>query len=109
MKLSTWASGLPLGLTVLLTALLTACQGSNDDSSAAADAPRVGLMHVGTDHVPPSWPSLKARLAELGWTHGRDIQLMWRNLEPDAAEAQADVFVGQRVDVIVAFEDTRSE
>ncbi len=30
---------------------------------------------------------------------------MWRNLEPDAAEPQADLFVRQGVDVIVAFED----
>ncbi len=106
MRLSTWASGLALGCAVLLTTLLTACAGSNDDDSAAQDIKRVGLMHVGTDHIPPSWPALKARLAELGWTDGSNIELMWRNLEPDAAEAQAVTFVGQGVDVIVAFEDT---
>jgi putative tryptophan/tyrosine transport system substrate-binding protein len=105
MKLSTWASGLALGSAVLVTALLTACQGSNDDGSAAKEVKRVGLMHVGTDHIPPSWPSLKARLEEMGWTDGRNIELMWRNLEPEEAEAQAEVLVRQRVDVIVAFED----
>ncbi len=105
MKLSTWASGLALGSAVLVTGLLTACQGSNGDGSDAQDVKRVGLMHVGTDHIPPSWPSLKARLEELGWTDGRNIELMWRNLEPDEAEAQANAFVGQGVDVIVAFED----
>jgi putative ABC transport system substrate-binding protein len=105
MRLSTWASGLALGSAVLLIGFLTACQGSDDESSGAQDVRRVGLMHVGTDHVPPSWPSLKARLEELGWTDGRNIELLWRNLEPDAAEAQASAFVGQGVDVIVAFED----
>jgi putative ABC transport system substrate-binding protein len=106
MRLSTWASGLALGSAVLLIGFLTACQGSDDDNATAQDVRRVGLMHVGTDHVPPSWPSLKARLEELGWTDGRNIELIWRNLEPDAAEAQAGVFVSQDVDVIVAFEDT---
>src|SRR6266508_5885921 len=105
MKLSTWASGLALGSAVLVTGLLTACQGSNGDGSDAQDVKRVGLMHVGTDHIPPSWPSLKARLEELGWTDGRNIELMWRNLEPDESEAEANAFVGQGVDVIVAFED----
>jgi putative ABC transport system substrate-binding protein len=91
---------------VVLTPLLVgACSGSDDDSSAQ-EVPRVGLMHVGTDHIPPSWPSLQGRLEELGWTDGQNIELMWRNLEPEAAESQAEVFVGQGVDVIVAFEDT---
>jgi putative ABC transport system substrate-binding protein len=63
-------------------------------------------MHVGTDHDPPSHASLEARLEELGWTEGRNIEVIWRNLEPDAAEEQARLFVLQRVDVIVAFEDT---
>jgi putative ABC transport system substrate-binding protein len=93
-----------LGCAVLMAPALAACRAS-DDSATAQDVRRVGLMHVGTDHVPPSWPSLKARLEELGWTDGGNIELMWRNLEPDAAEAQAGVFVAQDVDVIVAFED----
>lgn len=92
-------------LVSLLAVFLIASDGSNDDNSSAQSIRRVGLMHVGTDHVPPSWPSLKARLEELGWIEGRNVELIWRNLEPDAAAAQARVFVGQRVDVIVAFED----
>ena len=103
--MASWSSSLALGCAVLSTAVLTACSASDGGDAAAQDAPRVGLMHVGTDHIPPSWPSLKGRLAELGWTDGRNIKLMWRNLEPDAAEAQADLFVRQGVDVIVAFED----
>jgi putative ABC transport system substrate-binding protein len=108
MTLATRASGLALFGAALAASLLTACSGS-DGEGAAEDAPRIGLMHVGTDHIPPSWPSLKARLAELGWTDGENIRLMWRNLEPEAAEPQAEVFVGQGVEVIVAFEDRSIE
>jgi putative ABC transport system substrate-binding protein len=62
-------------------------------------------MHVGTDHIPPSLPALQARLKELGWIKGQNIQLIWRNLEQDEAEGQAKEFVRERVNVIVAFED----
>lgn len=62
-------------------------------------------MHVGTDHVPPSLDSLTARLAELGWAEGRTVELIWRNLEPEAADAQARAFARDGVDLIVAFED----
>ncbi len=97
-----------LGVLVIsgLAVQLTAGEGSSGDSSAAQAVRRVGLMHVGTDHVPSSLDTLKARLEELGWTEGRNIELIWRNLEPDAAEEQARKFVRERVDVIVAFEDT---
>ena len=104
MGLSTRTPRLALAATVLVACCLTACSG-NSDNSAAKPIPRVGLMHVGTDHVPPSLDTLKARLKQLGWTDGRNIKLIWRNLEPDEAEGQAKEFVRQRVDVIVAFED----
>lgn len=94
-----------LGTAFLIVLALAACNGSNDDSPAGQRVPRVGLMHVGTDHVPPSLDTLKARLEELGWTDGRNVELIFRNLEPDAADEQARMFVHQRVDVIVAFED----
>ena len=102
MKLSPLASGLALGGVVVLAASLISCGGG----SQAESIRRVGLMHVGTDHDPPSHASLEARLEELGWTEGRNIDVIWRNLEPDAAEEQARLFVLERVDVIVAFEDT---
>jgi ABC-type uncharacterized transport system substrate-binding protein len=95
-----------LGGAVILVVSLTAWASTNGGSSSAQSVPRVGLMHVGTDHIPPSLPALKARLAQLGWTDGQNIQLIWRNLEPDAAAAQAKMFVSQHVDAIVAFEDT---
>jgi putative ABC transport system substrate-binding protein len=92
------------------------------------------MMHVGTDHNPPSLPTLVTRLGELGWFdgpvapvmqqligdgnkvqgkmaqlsgeyQGSRIDLIWRNLDPAQVEDQAKQFVDQRVDVIVAFED----
>jgi ABC-type uncharacterized transport system substrate-binding protein len=109
----------------LVSVFLAACSGS-DSGSAASDVPRVGLMHVGTDHVPPSFPALATQLREkYGWDvpeadinrcadvkilkrcdiEGKDIELEWRNLEPFEADTQASVFVRQGVDVVVAFED----
>ena len=90
---------------VLLAVLLTAWTSTDDESSAAQTVRRVGLMHVGIDHIPPALEPLKARLAELGWTEGKNIELIFRNLEPEQAEEQARQFVRARVDAIVAFED----
>lgn len=108
-KRSTFASSLALGSAALLVAFLTACSSPSGDSAASPDVWRVGLMHVGTDHIPPSLDTLKARLEELGWIEGENIELIWRNLEPEAAEAQAEVFVSTGADLIVAFEDKSIE
>jgi ABC-type uncharacterized transport system substrate-binding protein len=101
-RLTTLTSLLSLGSAALVVAALSAC---GNDGSAAESVKRVGLMHVGTDHIPPSLDTLKARLAELGWTEGKNIELMWRNMEPEAVDAQAKLFVQDDVDAIVAFED----
>jgi len=98
-------SALAMGAAVLLAVLLTACGSSDGDSAGATPVRRVGLMHVGTDHVPTSLGSLKARLEELGWTEGENIELIWRNLEPGEVTNQAVEFVRERLDAIVAFED----
>src|SRR5439155_6490193 len=94
---------LALGGAALFVVLVTSCGKGN--KSAAKPIPRVGLMHVGTDHIPPSLPTLEARLKQLGWIDGRNIKLIWRNLEPEQAEGQAKAFVREQVNVIVAFED----
>ena len=70
MGLSTATSRLVLGGALLLAAGLTACSGSGAESSSQP-IPRVGLMHVGTDHIPPSLPTLEARLKQMGWVDGR--------------------------------------
>jgi putative ABC transport system substrate-binding protein len=99
-----------LVLTAAAVALLaTACGGSKSAAQAteAQPMPRVGLMHVGLDHIPPSLKPLEARLRELGWVQGRNVRLITRVHLPDedAAAAQADAFVNDHVNLIVAFED----
>jgi len=79
---------------------------------------RIGLCHVGLDHVPPSLDGLREGLKALGYDvgsvpaplvstvmEGKNIRLDWRNL-PDEATARetAKTFVEDRVDLIVAFE-----
>jgi putative tryptophan/tyrosine transport system substrate-binding protein len=101
-----------LAFGILVSALLlTGCAMSGDDDEAAAGegVRRVGLMHVGIDHIPSSRDALAARLEELGWTEGENIELSWRNLKPEQAQAQAERFVLEDVDLIVAFEDRSIE
>jgi putative ABC transport system substrate-binding protein len=110
---------------VLVVALLAGSGCSYGDSASAQPIRRVGLMHVGTDHIPPSLGALITELGDkFGWEvpqlevdrcveklrkscdfKGEKIELLWRNLEPDQAEGQAKDFVREHVDVIVAFED----
>jgi putative ABC transport system substrate-binding protein len=67
---------------------------------------RVGLSHVGLDHVPPSLEPLRQELKKRGYEEGKNIQLDWRNLpDEDAAKALAKEWVASRVDLIVAFEN----
>ena len=99
------AAAAALGGVVLVAAVL-AWSSWSADGSGATPVRRVGLMHVGLDHVPKSLDGITAGLAKLGWVDGENIELSWRNLDKAAAEQQARVFVFQNVDVIVAFEDT---
>jgi putative ABC transport system substrate-binding protein len=67
---------------------------------------RIGLFHVGLDHVPPSLESLRESLKALGYEEGKNIRLDWRNLaDEEAARETAKQFVRDRVDLIVAFEN----
>jgi ABC-type uncharacterized transport system substrate-binding protein len=67
---------------------------------------RIGLFHVGLDHVPPSLEPLRRELKRLGYEEGKNIQLDWRNLpDEEAADKTAKEFVQGRVDLIVAFEN----
>jgi putative ABC transport system substrate-binding protein len=117
-----WPSPLALMSVILFTSLLGACSPGIGASPTPQAIRRVGLMHVGTDHVPPSLGTLVGRLADLGWIDGSHdelvarlvqdghvegprIELIWRNLEPGEADSQAAAFVAEHVDVIVAFED----
>jgi putative ABC transport system substrate-binding protein len=117
-----WPSPLAVLSAVILASLLGACSLGVGSNSTAAPIPRVALMHVGTDHIPPSLGTLVERLAELGWMDGTKddlvatltkdgrfkgprIELIWRNLEPGEVNDQAKAYVAEHVDIIVAFED----
>jgi putative ABC transport system substrate-binding protein len=126
----------PLGplCAILVVALVASCAGAA--GASRPPAARVGVMHVGTDHNPPSLATLVAGLGDLGWLDGpptqvmqqligdgklvdgrmkqvqgeydgQRIRLIWRNLDgKDEAVAQAQEFVRDHVNLIVAFEDT---
>jgi putative ABC transport system substrate-binding protein len=67
---------------------------------------RIGLFHVGLDHVPPSLNGLRDGLKALGYEEGRNLKLDFRNVADEvAAQAVALELVRQRSDLIVAFED----
>jgi ABC-type uncharacterized transport system substrate-binding protein len=67
---------------------------------------RIGLFHVGLDHVPPALYGLRQGLKELGYEEGKNLRWDFRNLPDEtAAQATAREFVHQRVDVMVAFEE----
>jgi putative ABC transport system substrate-binding protein len=129
-----WPSPLVLVSVIVFAGLLGACSVGIGGSPTAQPIRRVGLMHVGTDHNPPSLATLVAGLGDLGWFdgsatqvmqqligdgtivqgrmkqlqgqyEGKRIQLIWRNLDPGQVEEQAREFVRERVDLIVAFED----
>ena len=72
----------------------------------AAKVWRVGLFHVGLDHVPPALDGIREGLTALGYEEGRDITFDFRNLaDMNAARATAREFVRDKVDLIVAFEN----
>lgn len=71
----------------------------------AAKVSRIGLVHVGLDHVPPSLGTLREGLRTLGYEEGKNIRLDFRNVASEpAAQAVAQEFVRDGVDLIVAFE-----
>ena len=129
-----WRSPLALMCVITCASLLGACSAGIAGSATVQPIRRVGLMHVGTDHNPPSLDTLVAGLGDLGWFDGsatlvmqqligdrtmaqgrmkqlegqydgQRIQLIWRNLGKDQVVEQAREFVRERVDLIVAFED----
>lgn len=48
---------------------------------------RIGVMHVGLDHVPPSLEPLRQELKKLGYEEGRNLHFDWRNLPDENAAA----------------------
>jgi putative ABC transport system substrate-binding protein len=67
---------------------------------------RIGLFHVGLDHVPPWLDILREELHVLGYEEGKNLHWDWRNLPDEAAAREtAHAFVREHVDLIVAFEN----
>ena len=84
-----------LVLTVLVSAPLAGGQKGK--------VRRIGVFHVGHDHVPPSVPALRAGLKALGYVEGKNFLFDLRNLADEAAaRITAREFVRKRYDVIVA-------
>jgi putative ABC transport system substrate-binding protein len=76
---------------------------------AAGQAPqriwRIGLVHVGDDHMPPSYEPLREGMRVLGYQDGVHIRYDFRNV-PDqkSALAAARALVQDAVDVLVPFD-----
>ena len=76
------------------------------EAQSVGKVARVGLFHVGLDHDPPSLLPLRESLRRLGYVEGKSIHLDYRNqADEEAARGTARAFVGERVDVLVAFEN----
>jgi putative tryptophan/tyrosine transport system substrate-binding protein len=104
---------------VVFASLLSACSPGIGASPSPNAIRRVALMHVGTDHNPPSLATLVAGLRDLGWFDGpasqvmqqligdgivvqgrmkqvqgqydgQRIQLIWRNLDPNQPDQVAE-------------------
>jgi ABC-type uncharacterized transport system substrate-binding protein len=94
-----------LKLLICLVALGILAQCGAAQAQQTNKVWRVGLAHVGLDHVPPSLPTLRGELKSLGYIEGKNIQFDWRNLpDEETANKTAREFVQNRVDLIVAFE-----
>ena len=93
------------GALILALALLAGCL-QLPTAAPPVKVWRLGLMHVGIDHVPPSLEPLRDELKTLGYEEGKNLSLDWRNL-PDESTARvvAQELVRDQVDLIVAFED----
>jgi len=67
---------------------------------------RIGLFHIGLDHIPPALDGIKEGLRGLGYQEGKNIAYDFHNLgDQSTARATAQKFVREKVDLIVAFEN----
>jgi putative ABC transport system substrate-binding protein len=94
-------------LGVVLFASLPAGGAGEEERPAGERAGfRVGVLRVGTDHVPASLDGIREGLRVWGLEDGKNIRLEWRAAEDDAAaRAVATQLVADRVDLIVAIEN----
>jgi putative ABC transport system substrate-binding protein len=96
---------LALVSVVVIAGLLGACSIGIGGSATAQPIRRVGLMHVGTDHNPPSLATLVAGLDDLDWFDGSATQVM-QQLIGDGTMVQGRMkqlqgqYEGQRIQLI---------
>jgi putative ABC transport system substrate-binding protein len=65
----------------------------------------IGLLHVGDDHVPPSYKPMLEEMARLGYREGVDVRYDFRNVADDKSVVEAArALVRGGVEVIVAFD-----
>jgi putative ABC transport system substrate-binding protein len=89
---------------ILFASMIGACAPAVASPTQQA-IPRVGLMHVGTDHNPPSLATLVAGLGDLGWFDGPASQVM-QELIGDGTKVQGRMkqvqgqYDGQRIQLI---------
>ena len=94
------------GAALAAAGLLAACGLAPISSRSPVKAWRLGLFHVGLDHVPASLDPLLEELAQLGYQQDENLSVDWRNLPNEAvALTAARAFVDNGVDLIVAFEN----
>src|SRR6476620_1961871 len=72
--MKTWPSALRVLSVVVVASLAVACAAATVPTPRPA--PRVGFMHVGIDHNPPSLATLVAGLGDLGWFDGPPADVM---------------------------------
>jgi hypothetical protein len=90
-------------LIALVLALGLALSSLAVGAQPAGKVYRIGLIHVGLDHVPPSLVPLREELRALGYDDGRNIRLDFRNVADQvAANITAQQFVRDQVDLIIA-------
>src|SRR3954463_11878532 len=66
---------------------------------------RIGLFHVGLDHEPPSLPTLRRALHDLGYIEGKNLRFDWQKKgKEEEAHAPAGAFVRGRFYLIVVLE-----
>jgi putative tryptophan/tyrosine transport system substrate-binding protein len=96
---------LALASVIVIAGLLGACSIGIGGSATAQPIRRVGLMHVGTDHNPPSLATLVAGLDDLDWFDGSATQVM-QQLIGDGTMVQGRMkqlqgqYEGQRIQLI---------
>src|SRR5437870_7549713 len=82
-------------LFFLATLVLAAVQMA--DAQQPKKVPRIGLFHVGLDHVPAALDPLRETLKVLGYEEEKNIRLDFRNLaDEEAARSTAKEFVRDR-------------